>query len=164
MSVFQAKHRTACNDTSAAFPPALRSSAWMPRIPGALPHFNRFTTACVSTSEGGPQSIVGSATMIGLDISTPDVQLDIWWISLVQLLKVTGAVCLHFRLFCQEPTTLCSHCNTEGWAWMNAMCEFPCKQDENHLTTGDALPPHRFLAHRPPCPSLVHVQFYASAL
>ena len=32
------------------------------------------------------------------------------------------------------------------------MREFPCKQEENHLTTGDALPPHRFLAHRP----LVH--------
>ena len=25
---------------------------------------------------------------------------------------------------------------------MNAMREFPCKQDENHLTTGDALSPH----------------------
>ena len=32
------------------------------------------------------------------------------------------------------------------------MHEFPCNLDENHFTTGDALPPHRFLAHRPPCP------------
>ena len=61
MPVFQAEHRTACNDTSAAFPPALRSSARMPQIPGALPHFNRFTTACVSSNEGGPQLIGGSA-------------------------------------------------------------------------------------------------------
>ena len=46
----------------------------------------------------------------------------------------------------------------------SAMHEFPCKQDENHLTTGDALPPLRFLAHRPPCLPLAHVQFYTSAL
>ena len=45
---------------------------------------------------------------------------------------------------------------------MNAMRKFPCKQDENPLTTVDALPPHRFLAHRPPCPPLAHVQIYAS--
>ena len=32
------------------------------------------------------------------------------------------------------------------------MHKFPCKQDDNHLTTGDALPPNRFLTHRPPCP------------
>ena len=38
------------------------------------------------------------------------------------------------------------------------MREFPSKQDENHLTTGDALPPHRFLAHWTPCPSLAHIQ------
>ena len=35
---------------------------------------------------------------------------------------------------------------------MNAIHEFPCKLDENHLTTGDALPTHRFLAHRPLVP------------
>jgi len=60
MPVFQAEHRTACNYRNTAFPPALRSSAWMPRIPGASPHFNRFTAACVSTNEGGPQLIGGS--------------------------------------------------------------------------------------------------------
>ena len=61
MPVFLTEHRTACNDTSAAFPPTLRSSAWMPQIPGALPHFNRFTAAGVSTNEGGPQLIGGTA-------------------------------------------------------------------------------------------------------
>ena len=35
--VFLAEHRTACNDMSTAFPPAMRSSAWMPQIPGAHP-------------------------------------------------------------------------------------------------------------------------------
>ena len=39
------------------------------------------------------------------------------------------------------------------------MLKFPCKQNDNHLTTGDALPPHRFLTHRPPCPPSAHVQF-----
>ena len=39
------------------------------------------------------------------------------------------------------------------------MCKFPCKQDENHLTTGDALTPHIFLAHRPSCPPWVHYSF-----
>ena len=44
--------------------------------------------------------------------NTPDVQLDSWWISLVQLLKVTGPADLHFGLLCQEATTLCSNCST----------------------------------------------------
>ena len=61
MPVLQTEHRTACNVMRTAFPPALRSSAWMPQIPGALPHFKRFTAACVSTNEGGPQLIGGSA-------------------------------------------------------------------------------------------------------
>ena len=51
MHVFQTVYRTACDDVSTAFPPALRSSAWMPQIPGALPPFNWFTTACVSTDK-----------------------------------------------------------------------------------------------------------------
>jgi len=59
--VFLAEHRTAYNDTSTPFSPALRSSAWMPQIPGALPHFNQLTAACVSTNEGGSQLIGGSA-------------------------------------------------------------------------------------------------------
>ena len=41
-------------------PPHLRSLAWMPQIPGALPHFKRFTAACVSTNEGGSKLIGGS--------------------------------------------------------------------------------------------------------
>jgi len=61
MPVFQRENRTACNDISTAFPPALRSSPWMPQIIGALPHFNRFTAAHVSTHEGGSQLIGGSA-------------------------------------------------------------------------------------------------------
>ena len=46
------------------------------------------------------------------DCNTPDIQLDSWWISLVQPLKVTGPAGLHFRLLCQEPNTLCSNCST----------------------------------------------------
>ena len=108
MPVFQAKHRTAFNDKSTAVPPILRSSAWMPQIPGALPHFNRFTASCVSTNKAGLQLIGGSA----IGIVTPDIQLDSWWINLVQPLKVTGPMGLHFGLLCQKPTTLRSNCST----------------------------------------------------
>jgi len=107
--VFQSEHRTACNDMSAAFPLALRSSAWMPQIPEALPpfqpvhcslcfHKQRWTTVDWKASNR--------------DCNTPDIQLDSWWISLVQPLKVTGLAGLHFGFLCQEPTTLCSNCST----------------------------------------------------
>jgi len=81
----------------------------MPHVLGAFPHFNRFTAVCVSTNEGGPQLLGGSA--IGIEIS-PDIHLDIWWMSLVQLLNVTGPAGLHFVLLCQEPTTLYYNCST----------------------------------------------------
>ena len=55
------EHGTPCNDMSRAFPPVLGSSAWMPRIPGALPHFSRFTAVCVSTNESFLQLLGGSA-------------------------------------------------------------------------------------------------------
>ena len=41
--------------------------------------------------------------------NTPDIQLDSWWISLVQPLKATGTAGLHFGLLWQEPTTHCSN-------------------------------------------------------
>ena len=47
-----------------------------------------------------------------MDSNTLDIQLNSWWISLVQLLKVTGPVGLLFGLLCQEPTTIPSNCST----------------------------------------------------
>ena len=38
------------------------------------------------------------------------------------------------------------------------MSKFPSKQDENHLTTGDALPPHRFITDSSHIGLLVHPQ------
>ena len=46
------------------------------------------------------------------DSNTPDIQHDSWWISLVQMLKVTGPAGLLFGLHCQYPTTLHSNCST----------------------------------------------------
>ena len=107
MAAFQAEHKTACNDTSAAFPPALRSSAWMPQIPVASPRFNRFTAARFHKRRW----TIVDWRVSNRDCNTLDVQLDSWWIRLVQPLKVTGPAGLHFRLLCQEPTTLCSNCS-----------------------------------------------------
>ena len=100
MPVFQAEHRTACNDKSTTFPPALKSSAWMPQIPGALHHFNRFTAACVSTNEDGSQVIGGSA--IGI-VTSLTFNSTAGWIGLEQLPKATDPAGLHFRLLCQKP-------------------------------------------------------------
>ena len=97
----------ACNDTSAAFLPALRSSAWMPQIPGALPHFNWFTAACFHKKWTTVDWRVSNG-----DSNTPYIQLNSWWISLVQPLKLSGPTGLHFGLLCQDPTTLCSNCCT----------------------------------------------------
>ena len=44
-----------------------------------------------------------------MDCNTPDIQHNSWWISLAQPLNVTGPAGLHFRLLCQEPTTLRSN-------------------------------------------------------
>ena len=109
MPVFQAEHRTACNDTSAAFPPAFRSLAWMPKIPGALPHFNRFTEVLCFHER---RWTTVDWRVSNRDCNTSDVQLDSWWISLVQPLKVTGPAGLHFGILCQEPIFLCSNCST----------------------------------------------------
>ena len=46
------------------------------------------------------------------DSNTPDILLNSWWVILVQPLKVTSTAGLHFRLFCQEHTTLLSYCST----------------------------------------------------
>ena len=102
------EHRTACNDMSTAILPALTSSAWMPQITGALPPLNWFTAACVSTNEGGSQLIGGSA--IGI-VYTPNIQINSWWVSLVQPFNVTGPAGLHFGLLCQAPIILLSNCS-----------------------------------------------------
>ena len=74
--------------------------------------------------------------------NTTDIQLDSWWISLVQPLKVTGPAGLQFGLLCQEPPTLCSNCSTPRDGLGGKQCtNSPCKWDDNHLTTGDTLPP-----------------------
>ena len=102
MPVFQAEHRTASNESSAAFPPALRSSAWMPQIPGALPHFNRFTAACFHKRRWTTFDWMVS----NRDGNTPDIQLNSWWISLLQPLKVTVPVCLHSDSSVKSPHPL----------------------------------------------------------
>ena len=66
----------------------------MPQILEALPHFNRFTAAYVSTNEGGSVDWRVS----NRDSNITDVELNKWWVSLVQLLKVTGPAGLHFGL------------------------------------------------------------------
>ena len=119
MPVFQAELRTACNHMSTAFPPSLRSSTWMPQIPGALPHFNRFTAVCVSTNKGGSQLIRRSAKGT---VTPPDIQLSSWLISRVQPLKVTGPAGLHFGLLCQEPTTLHSNCSSPRDGLCGTLC------------------------------------------
>ena len=108
MPVFQAEHRTACNDTSAAFPPALKFSMdatdpwsftpFQPVHRSLCFHKQRWTTVGWRVNNR--------------DCNTPDVQLNRWWISLVQPLKGTGPAGLHFGLLFQEPTTLCSNCST----------------------------------------------------
>ena len=141
---------------STAFPPALRSSIWIPQIPGALPHLNRFTAACVSKNEGGPQLIGGSAIGIVTPLTSNSTAGGSAWSSRSN--KLPGGPSFRTPLS-RAHHPLLSLQYTEGWTWMNAMREFPCQQDENHLTTGDALPVHRFLARRPPCPPLVHYSF-----
>ena len=44
--------------------------------------------------------------------NTPDIQLNSYWVSLVQPLKVIGPAGFHFRHLWQEPTTLCSNSST----------------------------------------------------
>ena len=100
MPVFQAEHRTACNDMSAAFPPALRSSASMPQIPGALPPFQPVHRSLCFHKR---RWVTVDLRISNRDCNTPDIQLDSRWISLVHPLKVTGPAGLHLRLLCQEP-------------------------------------------------------------
>ena len=59
------------------------------------------------------------------DSNTPDVQLDSWWISLVQPLKVTDPAGLYFGLLSQQRTTLRSNCSIlrdglGGTQWVNS--------------------------------------------
>ena len=132
----------------------------------SLPHFNRFTTDCFHKQRW----ITFDRRVSNRDCNTPDIQLNSWVDqpgTAAQSNRPSGSSLLTplSRALSSPDSSidpLLQLQYTEGQAWKNAMHKFPRKQDKNHLTTGDALPPHRFLAHRPPCPPSVHVHFCAS--
>ena len=56
------------------------------------------------------------------DSHTPDIQLNSWWISRVQPLKLTGSVGLHFGFLFQEPNTLHSNFSTPRDGFGGTQC------------------------------------------
>ena len=83
------EHKTACNSTNTAFPPALRSPAWMPQIPEDLPPFRPVHRSPYFHKR---RWVTVDWRVSNRDSNTPEIQLNSWWVSLVQPLKVTGSM------------------------------------------------------------------------